>query len=1004
MQSSIRSFFKRPAAGAAAAADTAAAAAPAAAAAIPPAPPVSQPIAPTAAATAVPPNAALDQLNAEQRLVVEEGDGLVSVEAGPGSGKTRVIAARVAHLRQRGVPAHRIAVLTFSNKACQELVERVHGGPPGSSGPVVHTFHSFCMMVLRRDGRAVGVAADFKLFDERDANRVLKQLLAEDVAADAGGVGGVGDDDAAAGGNSEDEDEGRELGSPKQWLAAVRKLKNATATRAAEAAARGEAPPVEAAAANPSEARVRRMLEGYQRHLAQQGGLDFDDLLIECARVLEQPTARAHWASRFLHVLVDEFQDTSALQCLIVAALASTHRNLMLVGDPQQCIYTWRNADRRNLSTLESIFSRWQQQDTAARGVGAMRRLQLNQSYRATERVLGCARAILESKLVWGETTLPADPHERGVPQLWTANGVGEMVGVHVYADAEAEARGIAHHISTLLSAADDGDASRLRASDFAVLARTGAVLEPIAQALKTAGVPCAVQQGTRLTDRAEVRVVLAFLELLLHPRALPSFECVARAVRGLGAGWLKHLIASTERRQCEPMRLVRDFARGSKLGGESQQAGGSKYKGCKRSRDASLSLCAAHDELEALLAAATPVPAMVRAAVRAVHTVRGCGAATKAGDAEAPAQASGAESAESARDSGLELLGVLAEKHEEAGRRQAGASGSAEAPPARESLRSFLSGLGLGGGGGGGGGGGVPSVSLCTVHMAKGLEWKHVWLAGVEGGMYPHARGLREAASAAEAEAAPRGGVEGGAEGGARAHAALAALLREERRLLFVAATRSRGGLVISRAMRRHGDGTSPSPFLRSLPREACEPLCFLSRAEASEHGSLHDRVSASEVEMMRSGDAASAWTLACEDGLQRAREGRLDARARAFVGEDTSTGTEGDECGGGGFGRRGEGWAEPPAPAPKEHAPSCRCRWCKANGAAQPLQPLSSCGQPRTVRGSLLNGGGGMLADRPQAQASGGGVDGMARGFSRAASTGSRPLHAPFKRPRQA
>ena len=967
------------------------------------------------------PSFSFSSLNAEQRTAVEASGGLVSVEAGPGSGKTRVITSRVAHLR--GVlqcPGHRIAVLTFSNKAAKELGERIDHGAGGAAAggrPFVGTFHALCMALLRADGSAVGVPANFRVCSSGDQLRTMREVLRKASGDGSGGSGGLSLRDAEEGGGLDG------LPDARQCLSAVLERKLATATRAFDE----EAPAPRA----PDE--TDRLVGLYEAAMQWQRSLDFDDLLIRAVRLLAlrpapadlPPTGRGaeRWRARFAHVLVDEFQDSSRIQCQLVAWLAAQHGNLFVVGDPQQTIYTWRQADRGNLAFLERRFQAAAASPSGGGGgAPGLRRLQLNRSYRATERVLACATAVLSAKIICGDERVPPDPHERPVPALTTANGAGPLVECHVYEDAAAEAAGVARHVRALLSAAPP-----LLPSDVGVLARTAAALRPIAEALKAEGIPAVIQDGQRLTERKDVGAALSLLELQLHRKSEATFERAARATRGLGDTAVRSLAQAAARRGIEPARLVLDYSRGGGLLSKEE------LRPNKTTRAACAALAAALEAIGSLVRARRPVAEMAAEAARFVEAQAaggGGGGSGEGGESEGGGEGGG----------GLPLLCQLAAEHDASHGTAAVEAGSSPTAPS-SGLGSFLQTLGLGASASEAGG--IPSVSLSTVHKAKGLEWKHVWLVGVEDGMYPHALAVREAANVP----------------------ALADALREERRLLFVAATRSRGGLVLSRAMRRHGEPTRPSPFTRALPAPACEWHAFLTREAASGYTSMHDAVYDGAELAELSGRAAAEWTAAGGAALLSARGGLHSPRVRAFLdahcpghaqwdareaepralgggsyarapGADGGAGScdydeWGGGCGSGGVTERPPPLLPPSAPPqPTQHSAGCRCVPCRQQRlgpagpqlGAQPACSRAAVLPARATGGSLglggrrgLGGGGSSYNSRPRPLAADGAVSlggllGGGRGllsksggnFSRAAPAGSSA--APFKRPRPA
>jgi len=553
-----------------------------------------QPAAPPSKPTLPPPQppgySSAIVLNAQQRAAVEHSaGGLLIVEAGPGSGKTRVIQARVEHLcHVQRVPPHRILVLTFSNKASAELVSRINLGGSGVR-VTAKTFHAYCRQLLCERGSQVGVRPDFSLLKQAEQQKLLCDVLQRDAAGGDGGDGdGGGEVDGPGGGrkrplasvedDEEDEEEGGEerstsgVGQHRRLLAAILACKTAvldegqrlpgpfsTAAVTTVPGASTWRRFAEAHHMSPDErTRVERLTRRYTERQAERNCLDFEDLLIRAVQLLEQPTAASRAvAAQYEHVLVDEFQDTSAVQCRLVAALTATHRHLCLVGDPQQCIYAWRQAERANLASLAALWP-----------AHAVTRLALTCSYRSTQRVIRAAVAILRARLLLDGQIVPSDPHAAHVPDLVSANGEGVPLCMHVYEDAAAEAAGVAHHLELLcgdpatdaaldtalgalagllrpasapgrtppLSPSTAVHRRPLALSDVAILGRTARALRPIEDELKRRGLACTRGDGgAKLGESKPVRAVLACLRLLVDPSDVGAFKAVAKGCHGLG-------------------------------------------------------------------------------------------------------------------------------------------------------------------------------------------------------------------------------------------------------------------------------------------------------------------------------------------------------------------------------------------------------------------------------------------------------------------------------------
>src|SRR6266581_210557 len=324
-------------------------------------------------------------LNSAQRAAVDSPPGLVLVVAGAGSGKTRVLTARIARLLERGVPPMGILAFTFTNRAAREMRERIARvvGDAGQ-GLWVGTFHATAVRILRREGMALGIPAAFAIYDREDQEEVLREILARVEGAEGG----------------------TRLG---QVLARISDAKNALVS------------PEEVArlALSPAEKRIAECYALYQSALRSSGALDFDDLIAECVRLFrDHAEIGQRYGARFEHVLVDEYQDTNHAQFRLVQSLASVHRNLFAVGDDDQSIYGWRGADLSNLLDFERAFP----------GAQVVR---LEQNYRSTGNILQAANAVI------------AHNRLRQGKRLWCEREAGHRLRFVLAADAEEEARRI---------------------------------------------------------------------------------------------------------------------------------------------------------------------------------------------------------------------------------------------------------------------------------------------------------------------------------------------------------------------------------------------------------------------------------------------------------------------------------------------------------------------------------------------------------------------------------
>ena len=414
----------------------------------------------------------LDGLNAEQHVAVTHGSGAVLILAGPGSGKTRVITHRIAHLvRERRVAPWRILAVTFTNKAAREMRERV-GRLLGDDAKDVHlgTFHSMCARWLRIDGRAIGLAPDFVIYDDADQLSLMKRVL-EELHVDPRRI------------------------TPRSVLSAISNAKSELIVPEQ----------MRARAGGYFEEVTARAYEVYQRRLRAASALDFDDLLSEAVRLFQHgPGMLEKYAGRYLHVLVDEFQDTNPVQYQLARQLASAHGNITVVGDPDQGIYSWRSADVRNVQYFERDFP------------GCTVFL-LEQNYRSTPAILAAADAVI------------AKNRDRRPRRLWTERAGGDLIATYDAYNDEEEGETGAGEILRLV-------AGRRRCADIAVMYRTNAQSRAIEEAFVRRKIPYRLIGGTRFYQRREIKDVVAYLRLVHNPADEASFLRVVNVPpRGIG-------------------------------------------------------------------------------------------------------------------------------------------------------------------------------------------------------------------------------------------------------------------------------------------------------------------------------------------------------------------------------------------------------------------------------------------------------------------------------------
>jgi DNA helicase-2/ATP-dependent DNA helicase PcrA len=422
-------------------------------------------------------------LNPQQRAAVEHGEGPLLVLAGAGSGKTRVLTARVVRLLEEGIPPDRVLAVTFTNKAASEMRERIAelwGREPG--GLWAATFHSLGARLLRREADHGPRDRNFTIYDRDDSLRAVKAAMEE---------AGV---------------------DPDRWRPAsvLNRISDAKAEMVGPSEFGRESFDLMAR-------RVEEIYPAYERGLRRANALDFDDLLFHAVRLLEEvEPVRERYAGRFLHVLVDEYQDTNHAQYRMVRALARRHGNVCVVGDDDQSIYGWRGADLRNILDFERDFP----------GAEVVR---LEENYRSTGSILEVANTVI------------AHNTARKPKELRTGRGEGEPVEVVRVPDEKAEARWTARRIT-------EHRREGYSPGDFAVLYRTNAQSRPFEEALRREEIPYRVVGGVRFYERREIKDVLAYLQLAVNPRDDAAFlRAVNWPRRGVGSVTLERLREARE-------------------------------------------------------------------------------------------------------------------------------------------------------------------------------------------------------------------------------------------------------------------------------------------------------------------------------------------------------------------------------------------------------------------------------------------------------------------------
>ncbi|MCZ2128428.1 MAG: UvrD-helicase domain-containing protein [Anaerolineales bacterium] len=443
----------------------------------------------------------INKLNSQQRSAVTAANGPVMVVAGPGSGKTRVLTQRIAYLiASEGVRPWNILAVTFTNKAAREMGERVQTmlDSQATEGMMLGTFHSICARILRRESDLLPVAHNFVIFDADDQQRLVKAIIRE--------------------------------------LNLNEKLYRANSVHASISRAKNELISADDYPVNTyRDEVVKRVYAEYQRRLVASNAVDFDDILVYATRLLESNSSvREKYAQRFHHVLVDEFQDTNLAQYALVKQLASHHRNLFCVGDPDQSVYGWRGADYRNIRRFEEDFPDAQT-------------ILLEQNYRSRQNILDAAMGVINRA------------HKRRKKKLFSERGAGEKIFFYEARDDYGEASFVVDSIAQLVASGE------FEPKDCAVMYRTNAMSRLIEEAFLQARLPYKLVGAQRFYGRREVKDVIAFIRLAHNPA---DEAALARVVnlppRGIGEKTLTTLHLVARQNQTNAGDILLDLARGA--------------------------------------------------------------------------------------------------------------------------------------------------------------------------------------------------------------------------------------------------------------------------------------------------------------------------------------------------------------------------------------------------------------------------------------------------------
>ena len=656
----------------------------------------------------------LDTLNGPQREAVLCTEGPLLVLAGAGSGKTRVLTHRIAHLvEDLNVAPWRIMAITFTNKAAAEMRERLQsliGG--GARGMWVSTFHSMCVRILRTDCERVGFAKGFTIYDDSDSKRLVEQIMDE-----------------------------LNIDKKRYPIPALRnrisQAKNDL--QVAEVFAEKTSDQVGQVAA--------RVYTRLQERLRQLNAFDFDDLLLYTWLLLKNhPDVLAAYQNRFRYLMVDEYQDTNHAQYVLTQLLAAAHKNIMVVGDDDQSIYSWRGADLRNILDFEKDYPE-------------ARVVKLEENYRSMGNILAAANAVIANNLT------------RKPKKLFTSKPAGDKISVYSATDERDEGRWIASEI-------ENQHGEGMSYNQIAVFYRTNAQSRMLEDMLMRAGVPYRLIGGTRFFDRAEIRDVMAYLNLVVNPaNDVAAHRVINVPKRGIGKTTVEHI----------------DYV--------ARETGITFLQAAE--------LCIADDQIRSATRKA------IAEFVALIHEAQGY-----AGDlrkvVEAIVDKAGlirtleAENSDDAAgriENIQELFGVVdeyAQTHDDADAlfEPPTAEDAPEAddePPVRTfqanslpdfvewvTLRTDMDTVAEDG----------EAITMMTIHAAKGLEFDCVFVAGMEESLFPHGNSSQDSQG-----------------------------LEEERRLAYVAITRARKKLYLTNAFTRQIFGQSsanpPSRFIGEIPLE---------------------------------------------------------------------------------------------------------------------------------------------------------------------------------------
>ena len=702
------------------------------------------------------PKVDIDSLNPAQREAVVTTEGPLLVLAGAGSGKTRVLTYRIAHMiADLGIRPWQILAITFTNKAAAEMRERLGALLPDSTrGMWVCTFHAMCVRMLREDADLLGYTGQFTIYDDDDSRRMVREIM-----------------------------QGLDIDQKNFPINMIRGK-----ISAAKNAMVGPDEMLEKAS-DPKERKAAQVYVELERRLRAANAMDFDDLLVRTLELLRtRPEVLDKYQERFRYISVDEYQDTNHVQYEIANLLAAKYQNLMVVGDDDQSIYSWRGADISNILDFEKDFKQ-------------AKVVKLEQNYRSTGHILNAANAVVRHN------------SQRKEKRLFTALGEGEKIQAYQAGDERDEGRWIAGEIDKQRSAGVSYD-------DMAVFYRTNAQSRILEDMFLRAGVPYKIVGGTRFFDRAEIRDVMAYLKMIVNPADEMSVKRVINTPRrGIGSTSIEKIeqlarengcsffqacelaCAETGRFTAKVRTALGSFVNivreGRRMDGELKDVvdaivdrtglvqafraeGTMEAEGRMENIQEFMGVAAefeeTHDDIEGTLESLEELRAAGMEGVPEDAAPAVEGAAPFAGAASA---------AGTAEPAGVPAAAIAAQEIE----RTYGPLACKALPALMEwlALRSDLDSLA----------GQTQAVTMMTVHSAKGLEFPVVFVAGLEEGIFPHVAGF------------------GGSDDPGK--------LEEERRLAYVAITRARKKLFLTYAATRRTYGSTQanprSRFINEIP-----------------------------------------------------------------------------------------------------------------------------------------------------------------------------------------